>query len=170
MTDTQQRHAMEKLKPIQYSARTVAELIDKTNWAIDFSWGEILIMARYFTPYEARKGQIIFYEGANADYMGLIVTGAVRISKTGTNNQVQPLVILKDSQTFGEQSLIDGSPRSGLAEAVKDTCFVITSKRQLKKMSEDDPKLAFRLLWKISEILSNRLRHTSIKLIDTPAG
>lgn len=170
MTDSHQNQNMEKLKPIHYSARTVAELIDQTNWAIDFSWGEILIMARYFTPYEAKKGQIIFYEGANADYMGLIVKGAIRISKTGSNNQVQPLIVLKDSQTFGEQSLIDGSPRSGLAEAVKDTSFVITSKRQLKKMSEDEPRLAFKLLWKISEILSNRLRHTSIKLLDTPAG
>jgi len=126
-------------------------------------------MGRYFTAYEAKQGQIIFYEGAKADYMGLIVKGAIRISKTGSNNQVQPLVVLKDSQTFGEQSLIDGAPRSGLAEAMTDTSFVVTSKRQLMKMSDEDPKLAFKLLWKISEILSNRLRHTSIKLLDTPS-
>lgn len=159
---------MEKLKPIHYSARTVAELIDKTNWANEFSWGDILVMARYFTAYEAKKGQVIFYEGANADYMGLIVKGAIRISKTGSNNEVKPLIILKESQAFGEQSLIDGSPRSGLAEAIKDTCFVVTSKRQLMKMSEEEPRLAFKLLWKISEILSSRLRHTSIKLLDKP--
>ncbi|TCS43745.1 Crp/Fnr family transcriptional regulator [Reinekea marinisedimentorum] len=160
---------MEKLKPINYSSRTLAELIDQTNWANEFSWGEMLVMGRYFTAYEAKKGQIIFYEGAKADYMGLIVKGAIRISKTGSNNQVQPLIVLKDSQTFGEQSLIDGSPRSGLAEAIQDTSFVITSKRQMMKMSTEEPRLAFKLLWKISEILSNRLRHTSIKLLDTPA-
>lgn len=161
---------MEKLKPINYSARTIAELIDETNWANDFSWSDILILARYCTAYQAKKGQIIFYEGANADYMGLIIRGTIRISKTGTNNQVKPLVTLKASQTFGELSLVDGSPRSGLAEAIEDTSFVITSKRQLLKMSEEEPKLAFRILWKIAEIMSNRLRHTSIKLLDSPTN
>lgn len=159
---------MEKLKPINYSAKSVAELIDKTNWANDFSWDDIYCMGRYFTAYEAQRGQVIFYEGAKADYMGLIVKGAVRISKTSSDNQVKPLVVLRDSQTFGELSLVDGSPRSGLAEALKTTTFVITTKRQLMEMSEEEPTLAFQILWKIAETMSKRLRHTSFKLLDTP--
>ncbi|EAR11378.1 Crp/Fnr family transcriptional regulator [Reinekea blandensis] len=159
---------MEKLKPINHSARSVAELIDKTHWANDFSWDDILIMGRYFTAYEAQRGQVIFYEGAKADYMGLIVTGAIRISKTGSDNQVRPLVVLRESQTFGELSLIDGAPRSGLAEAMTTTQFVITTKRQLMQMSDEDSNLAFRILWLISETISKRLRHTSLKLLDIP--
>lgn len=159
---------MEKLKPINYSAKSVAELIDKTNWANDFGWDDIYSMGRYFTAYEAQRGQVIFYEGAKADYMGLIVKGAVRISKTGSDNQVKPLVVLRDSQTFGELSLVDGSPRSGLAEALITTTFVITTKRQLMKMSEEEPALAFQILWKIAETMSKRLRHTSFKLLDIP--
>jgi CRP-like cAMP-binding protein len=159
---------MEKLKPINYSARSVAELIDKTNWANNFAWEDISIMGRYFTAYEAQRGQVIFYEGSKADYMGLIVKGAIRISKTGGDNQVKPLVVLRESQTFGELSLIDGSPRSGLAEAMTATQFVITTKRQLMKMSEEEPALAFRILWIISETISKRLRHTSFKLLDIP--
>lgn len=159
---------MEKLKPINHSARAIAEMIDKTHWANDFSWEDILIMGRYFTAYEAKRGQVIFYEGAKADYMGLIVTGGIRISKTGSDNQVKPLVVLRESQTFGELSLIDGSPRSGLAEAIAQTQFVVTTKRQLMQMAEDDPNLAFRILWLVSETISKRLRHTSIKLLDIP--
>lgn len=159
---------MEKLKPINYSARSVAELIDKTHWANDFSWEDILLMGRYFTAYEAQRGQVIFYEGAKADYMGLIVTGSIRISKTGSDNQVRPLVVLRESQTFGELSLIDGAPRSGLAEAMVTTQFVITTKRQLMTMAETEPNLAFRILWLISETISKRLRHTSYKLLDIP--
>jgi len=159
---------MDKLKPINFSARSVAELIDKTNWANEFNWEDISIMGRYFTAYEASRGQVIFYEGSKADYMGLIVTGAIRISKTGSDNQVKPLVVLRESQTFGELSLVDGAPRSGLAEAIKATKFVITTKRQLLKMSEEEPKLAFHILWKISETISKRLRHTSFKLLDIP--
>lgn len=159
---------MEKIKATNFSAHAVAELIDKTNWANDFQWSDILLIGRYFTAYEAERGQIIFYEGAKADYMGLIVSGAIRISKTGADNQVRSLALLKKSQTFGELSLIDGAPRSGLAEATMKTQFVITTKRQLLQMAEDEPALAFRVLWKMAETISHRLRHTSFKLLDIP--
>lgn len=158
---------MEKIKATNFSAKAVAELIDSTNWANDFQWGDILIMGQYFTAYEAERGQVIFYEGAKADYMGLIVSGSIRISKTGADNQVRALATLKDSQTFGELSLIDGAPRSGLAEATAKTQFVITTKRQLLQMAENEPTLAFRVLWKMAETISHRLRHTSFKLLDT---
>jgi CRP-like cAMP-binding protein len=98
--------------------------------------------------------------------MGLIVEGRIRISKTGINHSVIPLVVLTESQTFGEQSLIDGEPRSGLAEALEPTTFVITKRHQLFRMAKDEPDLAFRVLWKISRLLSQRLRHTSYKLVD----
>jgi CRP-like cAMP-binding protein len=162
--------AMDKLKPIKFSSLAVAELIDKTNWANEFNWQDIRILARYFTAYEAHRGQVIFYEGAQADYMGLIISGAIRISKTGSDNLVKPLVVLRASQTFGELSLVDGAPRSGLAESLGTTQFVITSRRQLKFMSEEQPHLAFRLLWKVSETISRRLRHTSFKLLDMSAS
>jgi CRP-like cAMP-binding protein len=161
-------HLMQKIKAISYSARSVAELIDKTNWANDFQWDDIMIMGRYFTAYEAERGQVIFYEGAKADYMGLIVSGGIRISKAGSDNQVKALAMLKPSQTFGELSLIDGAPRSGLAEATMKTQFVITTKRQLLLMADEDPALAFRVLWKLAETISHRLRHTSFKLLDIP--
>ena len=161
---------MDILKPIHFSPSAVAELIDQTQWSNDFSWEEISTLGRYFTAYKAKKMQVIFYEGAHADYMGLIIEGSIRISKSDANKNVQPLVILRDSQTFGELSLIDGSPRSGLAEALTDTTFVITTKRQILDMAEHDPKLAFRILWRISETISKRLRHTRFKLLDKPGA
>ena len=161
---------MEKLKPISYSNDSVAELIDRTNWANDLPWEDIRKLGAYFTAYEVDKGTVIFYEGARADYMGLIVNGKIRISKTTQNRTVYPLVTLTESQTFGELSLIDGEPRSGLAEAIEPTVFVITTRRQMRRMSEEEPELAFKVLWKITRIISQRLRHTSFKLLHSTLG
>jgi CRP-like cAMP-binding protein len=158
---------MEQLKANSFSAHTVAELIDKTTWANDFCWKDIVLLGDYFTAYEAQPGEMIFYEGAMADYMGLIVSGVIQISKTGADNQAQPLAQLKKSQTFGEQSLIDGSPRSGHAKALCKTNFVAVTRRQLMDMAEKEPSLAFRVLWKLAENVSHRLRHTSYQLLDS---
>lgn len=161
---------MEKLKPISYSNDAVAELIDRTNWANELGWEDIQKLGAYFTAYEVDKGTVIFYEGARADYMGLIVSGKIRISKTTRDRSVYPLVTLTESQTFGELSLIDGEPRSGLAEAIEPTVFVITTRRQLRRMSEEEPELAFKVLWKVTRIISQRLRHTSFKLLHSTLG
>lgn len=161
---------LEKHKPLKLSPIEVAELLDKTNWANDFQWEEMTKLGGYFTPYQIAKGAVIFYEGARADYMGLIISGKIRISKTTSDRSVKPLVVLTPSQTFGEQSLLDGEPRSGLAEAIEPATFVITNRRQLFRMAEDEPELAFKVLWRISRTISQRLRHTSYRLLDASSG
>lgn len=161
---------LDKHKPLKLSPIEVAELLDKTNWANDFQWDEMCKLGAFFTPYQMDKGAVIFYEGARADYMGLIISGKIRISKASSDRSVRPLVVLTPSQTFGEQSLLDGEPRSGLAEAIEPVTFVITNRRQLFRMADEEPALAFKLLWRISRTISQRLRHTSYRLLDAPSG
>jgi CRP-like cAMP-binding protein len=155
-----------KLTPINHSDRSVADMIDSTSWSNEFSRDEIIKLGAYFTAYKADPGHIIFTEGQEDHYMGLIISGRIRISKTDSNDKSKSLISLRRSQTFGEQSLIDQSPRSGQATATEATIFTATTRRQLFSMSEKEPALAFKLLWHITQILSLRLRSTSYMLVD----
>jgi CRP/FNR family cyclic AMP-dependent transcriptional regulator len=155
-----------KFKPINHCDKAVADMIDSTSWSNEFNWNEIKEFGAYFTAYQVPVGKVLFAEGQQANYMGLIISGKIRIIKTNSNNQPQSLVTLNQSQTFGEQSLIDESPRSAQASTMEATTFVITTRRQLLGMAEKNPALAFKLLWRVSQILSLRLRSTSYRLVD----
>ena len=98
--------------------------------------------------------------------MAILVEGRVEIFKSTLDEEKKSIAKVKSPQTFGEMSLIDGQPRS--AEVVADTACVclLLEKARFLAMSERQPQLAFKILWKISSLMSQRLRQVSGQLVD----
>ncbi len=147
-----------------------ALILEKTKWASEFSWENIRIICNYIHPVRAKKGAVIFKEGAKEQSLGIIVKGAVDILKqTGTQEPLK-VTTLKSSQTFGEMALIDGEPRSASGVAAEDSIIFFISKKSLLKLSDDHPKLGLQILWKISKLISQHLRKTTGMLVDYMEG
>ncbi|MDD9304963.1 MAG: cyclic nucleotide-binding domain-containing protein [Desulfobacter sp.] len=138
-----------------------AQILEKTKWANEFSWNHIKKICLYIDPVMAKPGAIVFKEGEMDKSLGIIVKGAIDIIKENTK-----VTTLKSSQTFGEMSLIDGEPRSASGIAAKETIIFFMREEHLIQLTEDDPKLGVQLLWKISKLISQRLRNTTGKLVD----
>lgn len=147
----------------------IASLLDKTTWAQDLQWPEIQQISRYFRLYSAEPQSWLFAEGDSADYMGLLIQGRLRITKTcADSGQPKVLAVLKPPQSFGEMALIDGLVRSAAAQVIEPVQFLATNQQQLFLMAEQHPKLAFKFLWKLTYLISQRLRQTSMKLTLLP--
>ena len=61
------------------SAQRVAEMLDMTSWAKDFSWRQMLALGRYFKPYAIQAGLQLFDEGSPGGSMGILVKGSIDI-------------------------------------------------------------------------------------------
>lgn len=138
-----------------------AQVLEKTKWANEFSWKHIKKICQYIDPVMAKKGAVVFKEGDLEKSMGIIVKGAIDIVKE--NNVITTLY---SSQTFGEMSLIDGESRSASGIAIKETIIFFMGEEDLIRLTEDDPKLGVQLLWKLSKLISQRLRYTTGLLVD----
>ncbi len=154
MTNSQQKLNAEKYAKY-------AQILEKTKWAKEFSWSHIKKICLYIDPVMAKPGAIVFKEGEMDKSLGIIVKGAIDIIKENTR-----VTTLTSSQTFGEMALIDGEPRSASGVASKETIIFFMREEHLIRLTEDDPKLGVQLLWKISKLISQRLRHTTGKLVD----
>ncbi|RUQ32351.1 MAG: cyclic nucleotide-binding domain-containing protein [Candidatus Competibacteraceae bacterium] len=143
------------------AAQRVAEMLDATSWAKDFSWPQMLVLGRYFKPYAIQAGLLLFDEGSKGGSMGILIKGSIDIYKAN-----QRIATLNPGRTYGEMSLIDHQPRSAKAIVNTDSELLIIDQAMFERLSDDHPRLALRVVLKIAYFLSQNLRKTSGELSD----
>lgn len=110
------------------------------------------------------KDRVIFEQGDAGTEFFVILTGRVRISRKVPGMGEEALTILGSGQSFGEMSLIEGSPRSADAYA-HDTCsLLIMPTQSFHELLFVDKSLAHDVLWNIVRVLCARLRETNDKM------
>lgn len=148
------------------SADERADIFDKTLWAKEFNWDEMIALSNYFSFYKIKAGHKIFEQGDTAQFMGFIFEGAVRISKEDSKAKKQVLSVVKDNKLLGEMALIDKLPRSAGADTLQDTKIFILTEEKFGQLKQNHPTIWGKLLFIICKLLSYRLRATSGALID----
>jgi CRP-like cAMP-binding protein len=103
----------------------------------------------------------IINEGDPGAGMYIIVSGEVRITQVGEDGGQQQLATLTGGDFFGEQALLDESPRTASAYA-NETCRIIGLFRpDLLELIESNPRLGLKIVMRLSQMISVRLRHTN---------
>jgi CRP/FNR family cyclic AMP-dependent transcriptional regulator len=110
------------------------------------------------------SNSLIFAEGAQGDKVYLILSGAVRISRTVPGMGEEALAVLRAGTYFGEMALIDDFPRSADARAHEECRLFVIRKEDLVDLLFVDRDLAYDLLWSFVRTLSSRLRETNDKM------
>ena len=105
--------------------------------------------------------QAIINEGDPGLGMYIIVAGEVRITQTGEDGVQQQLATLTGGDFFGEQALLDESPRTASAFA-NEPCRIIGFFRpDLLELIESNPRSGLKIVMRLSQMISVRLRHTN---------
>src|SRR5438445_6757869 len=157
------------LKPQPRDVPRTINLLETTKWADDLSRKEVEVLAGYLRLYTAEKGSVIVSEGSREIYLCLVVDGEVRIVKQGDREAAKSLGSVGPGKTFGEMSLIDGEPRSASIIAEEATTLLVLTGDDFQRLSSEVPRLAIKVLLKISKLLSQRLRQTTGALLN-PLG
>ena len=103
----------------------------------------------------------IINEGDPGVGMYIIVAGEVRITQVGEDGGQQQLATLTGGDFFGEQALLDESPRTASAYA-NETCRIIGLFRpDLLELIESNPRLGLKIVMRLSQMISVRLRYAN---------
>ncbi|MHC4605829.1 MAG: Crp/Fnr family transcriptional regulator [Planctomycetota bacterium] len=147
-------------------AGQVAQLLESTKWADDFSAKEVDALSRWFVAYNVEKGAVIVREGERQAFMCLLVKGKASVTKKGSVPGSRLIQTIGIGKTLGEMSLIDGEPRSASVRAAEPTTLLAMSKQDFDKFCDQMPRLALKFVLKIAKLTSQRLRRTSGRLVD----
>jgi CRP-like cAMP-binding protein len=148
-------------------AQQIFDLVGRSPFFADFERDDIDLLADYMAIYNAQPGQAIIREGDDGDFMLLIIAGAVDIFKNNAQAERQLMTSVGPGMTLGEMSMIDGEPRFATCIATDTTVFAVLTRDAMANIILEKPSLGSKILIKLVTMLSQRLRQTSARLLQT---
>ncbi len=105
----------------------------------------------------------VFQEKSQGNALYIIVNGSIRITKKIGKEREKELAVLQSGDMFGEMALIDRKPTSASATSREETEILHINKEDFDYLLSDDKDFALKILMKIAQVISYRLRQTNEK-------
>lgn len=86
-------------------------------------------------------GQILFTQGEPSEHLYVVRSGRIRIVVTSPRGDELTLTVLGPGDSFGELSVIDGSPRSATAEALEPVELLAVGAVEARQVLEREPAI-----------------------------
>ena len=102
------------------------------------------------------KNSIIVEEGLTGDYMYVIRSGRVKVTKASDDGREKIMDFLESGAFFGEMALLDNAPRSASVRTLEPSVLAALSRRDFIGLLRNSPDLALSLI----QELTRRLRDT----------
>ncbi|MCO5165793.1 MAG: cyclic nucleotide-binding domain-containing protein [Planctomycetes bacterium] len=129
----------------------------------DEQLARVLELAR---PQVFSEGQTIIEEDQRGTDCHFLLAGRVDIEIRApfAGRGPQRIATLKVGEMFGELSLVDGFLRSATARAVEPTEVLSFENTALEALMEQDPRIGYRIMRNVANVLAARMRTTNMKL------
>ncbi|MFU0783228.1 MAG: Transcriptional regulator, Crp/Fnr family [Thermoanaerobacterium thermosaccharolyticum] len=101
------------------------------------------------------KGNIIINEGDRIDNIYIIHKGKIKVYKINLDGKEQILYILKDGDTFGENSIFKEQKATFYAEAMDDVKLCLLSREDFIRIISRNPEIALKIMNYLLERLQN---------------
>lgn len=129
---------------------------------------ELNALASEFVSQTVHKGQIIFNQGSTTSSLYIVRSGVIKITSFGRNREITYVAMRESGEFFGEFSVLDGLPRSGLAVAETNSELLVLTRPALFRFLELHPSVAIRLLVNVSRRLRFALAATDVLMPVNP--
>jgi CRP/FNR family cyclic AMP-dependent transcriptional regulator len=146
-------------------AERIAGLLSDYPLFSDLSFNELLHIAVRLEVRVFEPDVVIFSEGEAGDYLCLLLSGKVEITKNGEHG-VKHLMTVSRGKSIGEMALVDREPRSASCRCIEAAEVALLGREKFESLAADYPALAYKMTLRIARMLSQRLRQTTGLLTD----
>ncbi|HWS73558.1 MAG TPA: cyclic nucleotide-binding domain-containing protein [Quisquiliibacterium sp.] len=122
-------------------------------------------LGAFMYVYEAPAGTTLIGEGEAGDFMMLLMTGMIDVLRRNRYNYPSRIAVAHAGHALGEMSMFDGEPRFASCVTLEYSRIAVLTRDALMLVLNDEPKLGNKILLKLVQLLSDRLRQTSAKLV-----
>jgi CRP-like cAMP-binding protein len=99
------------------------------------------------------RGAAIFHQHDSGGGLYLILSGSVKISRTGRDGREVTVAMLHEGNFFGDMSLLDGQPRSASATAAQASRLLVLDREHFQRYVLAQTSIMAKLLRELSKRL-----------------
>ena len=147
-----------------------ATLLQNSALLDNFTPGEADTLGGVMLRVHAQPGQVLIQEGAIGDWMMLLLSGTVDVTRRSPQGAPSRLAVIKSGASVGEMSMLDGEPRFATCAALEEVEAGVLTRLAIEKLIRDHPAVGAKLLVKLTQTLAQRLRNTSNQLVKARAA
>lgn len=141
---------------------TASESLSFLQDASASDWAKVFACTRDLS---FKTGEILVHKGDVNRSMYIVLSGQLEILIGQEEREARVVSQIDAGSIFGEQSFLDGLPRSGTVRAVTTGDVRVLDWGAFEQLAEQEPKLAQHILRDIARTLSMRLRQTNRLLV-----
>lgn len=145
--------------PQAEAAAARAEVMEQLFLFEDLPFHARARVGRMVSEMFVSPNQTIVEQGATDRVMYVVVQGHVVVSRDGVK-----LAEMGPGEHFGELALVDTQPRSADVTATGFGSLITIDRAALDEFCRREPELGNRIVWKLLETVTARLRQTSAQL------
>ena len=127
---------------------------------------DISIVSALFTTHEIGRGELLFREGDRGNELFIVKSGSVSSTIRLQDGSDRHIAHFEPGDFFGEMSIFENAPRSATCVCA-DTCTLLgLHERDFYRMIEGRPDIGVKILYRMLNITTQRLRDTGEFLSD----
>jgi aspartate ammonia-lyase len=146
--------------------KAVSTFIEKIELFKTLTEDELLTVADCMEERQYEAGEYIFREFGQRNKLFMIFEGEVELYKSTPFEGKKRLTIFGKYDFLNEGALMDDSPQSTSATALVNSKFIILTRENLNRLSEQRPELAGKVLMKAARVIARRLRQENTRGIN----
>jgi CRP-like cAMP-binding protein len=149
---------------------TIKDLLVKIPLFAGLDADESAIIENHIKLFELEKGEILFKEGDQGDYVCFVVSGRLEVTRKTVTGDDFVINTLARGQSVGELSIIDKRPRSATVQAKTKVTLFTLAREDFEAIMQEHGFIGMKVLKGLSLLLSRKLRHTSSRLVNYMAA
>lgn len=168
-----QAAGLEQLGNCQKMSGRGPGLLEHSALLQDFTLQELDTLGEAMLLIRAQPGQVLLSEGDGGDWMLLLLSGTVDVTKSTppTDDEAESkesfsrLGVATEGAALGEMSMFDRDVRYATCTAIDTVEAAVLSRAAIGQLIRQHPGVGAKLVVKITQLLAQRLRNTSNRLV-----
>jgi diguanylate cyclase (GGDEF)-like protein len=128
--------------------------------------GEIESIIEFLRTIHVDEARTLFRQGDEGHELYIVRSGKIRVAITLHDGREKDITEFLPGDFFGEMSIFENAPRSATCYASEQSSLYTLMGRDFYRLMEGSPSLAIKIMYRMSNITTRRLRSTGEFLSD----